>query len=148
MKTMKMEAGFTLIELMIVGAIIAILAVVAIPQYNVYTARSQFSEAVALLGGLKVPNSARALISILLCATLKSSPPLDRMAVAGIPATISKGETSLVTNAPAATTAPAPIRTPDIIIAPAPIHTSSSTTVFLTGSRPANIIGCDGFELT
>ena len=55
MKTMKMEAGFTLIELMIVGAIIAILAVVAIPQYNVYTARSQFSEAVALLGGLKVP---------------------------------------------------------------------------------------------
>lgn len=52
---MRNEAGFTLIELMIVVAIIAILAAIAIPQYNDYTARSQLSEAVVLLGGLKTP---------------------------------------------------------------------------------------------
>lgn len=52
---MKRTAGFTLIELMIVIAIVAILAAIAIPQYNDFTARSQLSEAVNLLGGLKVP---------------------------------------------------------------------------------------------
>lgn len=52
---MKNEAGFTLIELMIVVAIIAILAAIAIPQYNDYTARTQLSEAVVLMGGLKIP---------------------------------------------------------------------------------------------
>jgi type IV pilus assembly protein PilA len=52
---MKKQQGFTLIELMIVVAIIAILAAIAIPQYNDYTARSQLAEAVTLAGGLKTP---------------------------------------------------------------------------------------------
>lgn len=52
---MRKQVGFTLIELMIVVAIIAILAAIAIPQYNDYTARSQLSEAIVLLGGLKTP---------------------------------------------------------------------------------------------
>ena len=43
------------IELMIVVAIIGILAAIAIPQYQNYTARSQASEAINLLGGLKTP---------------------------------------------------------------------------------------------
>lgn len=51
----QMQKGFTLIELMIVVAIIGILAAVALPAYQDYTARAQASESLVLLGGLKTP---------------------------------------------------------------------------------------------
>jgi type IV pilus assembly protein PilA len=50
---MKNQKGFTLIELMIVVAIIAILAAIAISQYQDYVAKSQFSEAPSIVDGLK-----------------------------------------------------------------------------------------------
>jgi len=48
-----LQKGFTLIELMIVVAIVGILAAIAIPQYQDYTIRSQVTEGLSLASGLE-----------------------------------------------------------------------------------------------
>ena len=50
---MKAQKGFTLIELMIVVAIIGILAAIAIPQYQNYVAKSQVSRVMSETGQLR-----------------------------------------------------------------------------------------------
>ena len=77
------QKGFTLIELMIVVAIIGILAAIAIPAYQDYTIRSQVSE------GLTLAAAAKAAVSESFSNT--GVPPADRTA-AGMTATA--GDTS------------------------------------------------------
>ncbi|MBS9777251.1 MAG: prepilin-type N-terminal cleavage/methylation domain-containing protein [Gammaproteobacteria bacterium] len=49
----RKQQGFTLIELMIVVAIIGILASIALPSYKSYTARTQASEALRVISGIQ-----------------------------------------------------------------------------------------------
>ncbi|WP_312527935.1 pilin [Comamonas sp.] len=47
------QAGFTLVELMIVVAIVGVLAAIALPSYQAYTIRARVSEALTLMAGAK-----------------------------------------------------------------------------------------------
>ena len=77
----SIQKGFTLIELMIVVAIIGILAAVAIPAYGDYTARAQASEAFVLMDGVKTP------LTELFTTTNQFA--FDSTGVSGVPAVIS-----------------------------------------------------------
>lgn len=52
---LKSNKGFTLIELMIVVAIIGILAAIAIPQYQAYSGKAQAAEGFVIVGSLRNP---------------------------------------------------------------------------------------------
>jgi type IV pilus assembly protein PilE len=51
---MRQARGFTLIELMIVVAVVAVLAAIAVPNYTAYITRAKFAEATAALGNLRI----------------------------------------------------------------------------------------------
>ena len=73
----RTSKGFTLIELMIVVAIIGILASVAVSAYQTYTVRAQVSEGLEMAAGAKVP--------IVEAYTNSGTAPVDRVAAGMTP---------------------------------------------------------------
>ncbi len=74
---MKKQAGFTLIELMIVVAIIGILAAIALPAYQTYTNKSKFSEVILATSAVKTAMEVEWQMNETAAASMAASNPVS-----------------------------------------------------------------------
>ena len=121
----QMQKGFTLIELMIVVAIIGILAAVAIPAYQDYTIKSKLTEASNLVAGVKQAVAEQTDYSLLTNATVAGAEAMNasqdititgnyvlKVTALGLTATTA---TITATHKPATSTVPAAIADKTIV---------------------------------
>jgi type IV pilus assembly protein PilA len=119
----QLQKGFTLIELMIVVAIIGILAAIALPAYQDYTVRTKVSEGLVLAGSAKVALAeayqANDMAGVTSVAAEWNANPKSSKYVSGIAITPATGVITVTYGAPSQIAGQTIILTPFIATAPA-----------------------------
>ncbi|EGQ9578316.1 pilin [Vibrio cholerae] len=130
----KQQQGFTLIELMIVVAVIGVLAAIAIPQYQKYVAKAEVASALATLTGIKTNVEAYAVET-------GSFPAAGKEGDLGVPTSIPSGTVAFAATSSGAGTITFSFNTSNV-------SNLISGKKFLLNRTSAGVWTCDGAATT